>query len=113
MAYAIGVAHPVGLFVQTFGTGTVPDAQIQEAITGYSTCVRPRSWQNWTSCGRFSRRLLRTDTSDEAAGRNSRGKAPTGRTHSPQPCRVRSPGRGREKADGSHSSEPSRSCSHR
>ena len=33
VAYAIGVAHPVGLFVQTFGTGTVPDAQIQEAIT--------------------------------------------------------------------------------
>jgi S-adenosylmethionine synthetase len=33
VAYAIGVAHPVGLFVQTFGTGTVPDAQIQDAIT--------------------------------------------------------------------------------
>jgi S-adenosylmethionine synthetase len=33
VAYAIGKAHPVGLFVETFGTGTVPDAQIQEAVT--------------------------------------------------------------------------------
>ncbi len=33
VAYAIGKAHPVGLFVETFGTGVVPDAQIQGAIT--------------------------------------------------------------------------------
>jgi S-adenosylmethionine synthetase len=33
VAYAIGVSHPVGLFVQTFGTGTVPDEQIQDAVT--------------------------------------------------------------------------------
>ena len=33
VAYAIGVSHPVGLFVQTFGTGQVPDEQIQQAIT--------------------------------------------------------------------------------
>ena len=33
VAYAIGVSHPVGLFVQTFGTGSVPDLQIQEAVT--------------------------------------------------------------------------------
>jgi S-adenosylmethionine synthetase len=32
VAYAIGKAHPVGLFVETFGTGIVPDAQIQDAI---------------------------------------------------------------------------------
>ncbi|MFM2438236.1 MAG: hypothetical protein RLZ55_1055 [Actinomycetota bacterium] len=32
VAYAIGVAHPVGLFVQTFGTGVVPDEQIAEAV---------------------------------------------------------------------------------
>ncbi|MCB0915508.1 MAG: methionine adenosyltransferase [Actinobacteria bacterium] len=34
VAYAIGVAHPVGLFVQTFGTGVVPDEQIAEAVKG-------------------------------------------------------------------------------
>ena len=32
VAYAIGKAHPVGLFVETFGTGVLPDEQIQAAI---------------------------------------------------------------------------------
>jgi len=32
VAYAIGKAHPVGVFVQTFGTGVVPDEQIQAAV---------------------------------------------------------------------------------
>ncbi|CAO5243637.1 methionine adenosyltransferase [Frankia sp. AgKG'84/4] len=33
VAYAIGKAHPVGLFVETFGTATVPEEQIQDAVT--------------------------------------------------------------------------------
>ena len=32
VAYAIGVAHPVGLFVETYGTGVVPDEQIADAV---------------------------------------------------------------------------------
>jgi S-adenosylmethionine synthetase len=32
VAYAIGTAHPVGVFVETFGTGALPDATIQQAI---------------------------------------------------------------------------------
>jgi len=32
IAYAIGKAHPVGLFVETFGTGSVPETQIGDAI---------------------------------------------------------------------------------
>jgi S-adenosylmethionine synthetase len=32
IAYAIGKAEPVGLFVETFGTGLVPDVKIQEAL---------------------------------------------------------------------------------
>jgi S-adenosylmethionine synthetase len=32
IAYAIGKAHPVGLFVETFGTETVPVATIQDAV---------------------------------------------------------------------------------
>jgi S-adenosylmethionine synthetase len=32
VAYAIGKAAPVGVFVQTFGTGVVPDEQIQQAV---------------------------------------------------------------------------------
>ncbi|WP_404313452.1 methionine adenosyltransferase [Agrococcus terreus] len=31
-AYAIGMAQPVGLYVESFGTGTVPDERIQAAI---------------------------------------------------------------------------------
>ncbi|HEU0102019.1 MAG TPA: methionine adenosyltransferase [Mycobacteriales bacterium] len=33
VAYAIGKAEPVGLFVNTFGTGRVDDAALQDAIT--------------------------------------------------------------------------------
>ncbi|MGV1005498.1 MAG: methionine adenosyltransferase [Candidatus Nanopelagicales bacterium] len=32
VAYAIGKAHPVGLFVETFGTGVLPDEAIQAAV---------------------------------------------------------------------------------
>jgi S-adenosylmethionine synthetase len=33
VAYAIGKAEPVGLFVETFGTGTVAQERIEKAIT--------------------------------------------------------------------------------
>lgn len=32
VAYAIGVAKPVGVFVESFGTGIVPDEQLQDAV---------------------------------------------------------------------------------
>ncbi|MDI6813752.1 MAG: methionine adenosyltransferase [Desulfitobacteriaceae bacterium] len=32
LAYAIGVAHPVSILVETFGTGKIPDEQIVELI---------------------------------------------------------------------------------
>jgi S-adenosylmethionine synthetase len=32
IAYAIGKAQPVGLFVETFGTETVPVSRIQDAV---------------------------------------------------------------------------------
>lgn len=32
VAYAIGKARPVGLFVETFGTGILPDAKIQDIV---------------------------------------------------------------------------------
>jgi S-adenosylmethionine synthetase len=32
VAYAIGKARPVGMFIDTFGTGVVPDDAIQEAV---------------------------------------------------------------------------------
>jgi S-adenosylmethionine synthetase len=33
VAYAIGVAHPVSVFVETFGTGKLPDEQIAAAVS--------------------------------------------------------------------------------
>src|ERR671915_1028562 len=33
VAYAIGAAHPVGLFVETFGTGTAPEESLEKAIS--------------------------------------------------------------------------------
>jgi len=32
VAYAIGKAQPVGVFIETFGTETIPVAKIQEAV---------------------------------------------------------------------------------
>jgi S-adenosylmethionine synthetase len=32
VAYAIGKAAPVGVFIQTFGTGVIPDEEIQQAV---------------------------------------------------------------------------------
>jgi S-adenosylmethionine synthetase len=32
LAYAIGVAHPVSIMVDTFGTGTVSDNKIEDAV---------------------------------------------------------------------------------
>jgi S-adenosylmethionine synthetase len=32
IAYAIGVAQPVSIMIETFGTGTVPDAAIEDAV---------------------------------------------------------------------------------
>jgi len=32
IAYTIGVAHPIALNVETFGTGRIPDAAIEELV---------------------------------------------------------------------------------
>jgi S-adenosylmethionine synthetase len=42
VAYAIGVARPVGLYVETFGTGTVSDDKIVEAINAVFD-LRPKA----------------------------------------------------------------------
>lgn len=44
IAYAIGRARPVGVFVETFGTGIVPDEQITELLLDEKVIdLRPRS----------------------------------------------------------------------
>lgn len=67
VAYAIGVAHPVGLYVDTFGTGRVPDERIQEAVTEVFD-LRPAAivrdldllhtrYSDFTAYGHFGRQL--------------------------------------------------------
>ncbi len=42
IAYAIGIAEPVSIMVETFGTGIIPDEQISKALTG---AVDLRPWE--------------------------------------------------------------------
>jgi S-adenosylmethionine synthetase len=65
VAYAIGVAHPVSLMVETFGTGKLPDARISQlveaefdmrpgAFRGYLDLHRP-IFQKTAAYGHFGR----------------------------------------------------------
>ena len=86
VAYAIGVAHPVSLMVETFGTGTLPDAKISQlveaefdmrpgAFRGYLDLHRP-IFQKTAAYGHFGRdeeaftweRTDRVEALREAAG---------------------------------------------
>ena len=86
VAYAIGVAHPVSLMVETFGTGKLPDSQISRlvetefdlrpgAFRSYLDLHRP-IFQKTAAYGHFGRedegftweRIDRADSLREAAG---------------------------------------------
>ncbi len=86
VAYAIGVAHPISLMVETFGTGTLPDAEISRLVEAefdmrpgafrrYLDLHRP-IFQKTAAYGHFGRedpdftweRTDRADALREAAG---------------------------------------------
>ena len=86
VAYAIGVAHPVSLMVETFGTGKLPDAEISRLVEAefdlrpgafrrYLDLHRP-IYQKTAAYGHFGRddddftweRTDRADALREAAG---------------------------------------------
>jgi len=46
VAYAIGVAHPVSLMVETFGTGKIPDAEISRLV-GEEFDLRPGAFRRY------------------------------------------------------------------
>ena len=94
VAYAIGMAHPVSLMVQTFGTGKVSDAEIARligehfdlrpaAIRRYLDLHRP-IFQKTAAYGHFGReepdftweRTDRADALREAAGLRAKAEAP-------------------------------------
>jgi len=86
ISYAIGVAHPLSIHVETFGTGKVPDERIEALIEGHFD-LRPRAiinhldlwrpiYRQTASYGHFGRpdldlpweRLDQVDALREAAG---------------------------------------------
>jgi S-adenosylmethionine synthetase len=94
VAYAIGVAHPVSLMAQSFGTGKIPDAEIARiieevfdlrpaAFRSYLDLHRP-IFQPTAAYGHFGRedqdftweRTDRVDDLRKAAGLESKAEAP-------------------------------------
>ena len=63
VAYAIGVARPVSLLVETFGTENVDPGRSSRPSTRSSTCARRRSSATSTCAGRSTRRRPPTVTS--------------------------------------------------
>ena len=85
VAYAIGVAHPFSILVETFGTEKLAGRRAsRSSSTSTSTCARPRSCATSTCAARSTRRPPRTATS-AATTTTSRGSAPTRPTRSARP----------------------------
>ena len=77
VAYAIGVAHPVGFYVDTFGTGGSPTTRSVRPCSRCSTCVPARSSATWTCCVPSTRRPPPTATSVAKACRGRTSAAST------------------------------------
>jgi S-adenosylmethionine synthetase len=63
VSYAIGVAQPTSISLNTFGTGKISDDKIIQLVRESSTCVRTRSPPCSTCCTRCTRKPLPTATS--------------------------------------------------
>ena len=98
VAYAIGVAHPVSLMVETFGTGKLPDAEISRlvdeqfdlrpgAFRRYLDLHRP-IFQKTAAYGHFGRDGPRLHL---GADRPRRGAPRRGRPRAPRPRPARPP----------------------
>ena len=107
VAYAIGVAHPVSLMVETFGTGKLPTPRSHAWSKPSSTCAPAPSAATSTCTGRSTRRPPPTATS-AATTRTSPGSGPTG----PTPCATR-PARPRRPPSSSASARRRPGCGRR
>ena len=76
VAYAIGKAAPVGLFIETFGTAIVDPVKIEKIVPEVFDLRPARSSATWTCCVRSTRRPPRTATS-AAPTSTCRGSAST------------------------------------
>ena len=78
VAYAIGVAHPVSIMVDTFGTARSADDKLEDApCARCSTCAPPRSSSASTCAARSSGAPPRTATSAAPTVTASRGRTST------------------------------------
>ena len=78
VAYAIGVAEPVSIMVETFGTGKVPNAKLEAADPAALRLHARRASSSTSTCaGRSTGRRPPTATS-AATSPSSRGSARTG-----------------------------------
>ena len=84
LAYAIGVAHPLSVMVETFGTEKVPVEASRRPSPRFRPASRARSSATWTCAVRSTARPRRTATS-AAPTRTSPGSAPTAPRHWPRP----------------------------
>ena len=84
LAYAIGVAEPVSIMVDTFGTGTVADEKLEAAVEKGSTCV-PRPSSATSTCASPSTARWPPTATWAARTSASSGKPPT----APKPSRLR------------------------
>jgi S-adenosylmethionine synthetase len=62
LAYAIGVAQPVSIRVDTFGTGNLPDLKSAKSCRNYLICAPQQSLTHLTCAARFIGRLRRWGT---------------------------------------------------
>jgi S-adenosylmethionine synthetase len=82
VAYAIGISKPLSINIDTYGTGTIPDAQLQEliaesqlfdfrpaAIIDQLDLLRPEGWsyQETAAYGHFGRSRFPWEKTDRAA----------------------------------------------
>jgi S-adenosylmethionine synthetase len=76
IAYAIGVAQPLGVYVDTFGTGRVPDERLQKYVL-HNFDLRPRAiieeldllkpiYRATAAYGHFGRKEFRWEKTDRA-----------------------------------------------
>ena len=65
VAYAIGVAKPVSVLVETFGTGVIDEERVSPACPDISTCAPLQLSTTWIWPDRFTDRLPHTAILEE------------------------------------------------
>ena len=77
LAYAIGVAEPVSVLIDTFDTGLIDDEKISEIVRGAVQADAARASSRRSICAVRSTRRPRRSATSAAPSRSSPGSAPT------------------------------------